>query len=55
MTQGTPNQRPKVEPRAAIRQGARVAFELFQALIDEGFTRQDARDIVADVLAKAVK
>lgn len=55
MTQGAPNQRPKVEPRAVIRGAAKVAFELYQALVDEGFTPKDAKEIVSDILAKAVK
>lgn len=55
MTQQGTGQRAKVEPRAAIRSAAKVAFEIFQALIDEGFTRAEAKEIVADVLAKAVK
>jgi hypothetical protein len=40
----------KIEPRSDFRQGASVAYELYVAMIDAGFTEAQAMQVVISVL-----
>lgn len=43
--------RPKTEPNAELRQLASVMWQTYVALIDEGFTEQQALTIIGQMLA----
>jgi hypothetical protein len=40
----------KIEPRSDFRQAANVAYELYVAMIDAGFTEAQAMKVVISVL-----
>lgn len=46
-------QRRKVEPNADFRIAARTMFEMFTALVDEGFTEGQALVIVGQMIANS--
>ena len=47
--------RPEVEPPAETRAAAKVTFEIFVALVNEGFTDAQALQIVGSMLAAQIQ
>ena len=43
----------KIEPRSDFRQAAAIARELFTAMIDAGFTEEQAMQVVISALTKS--
>lgn len=42
----------KIEPRSDFRQAAQMAYELYAAMVDAGFTKPEAMQVVIALLAK---
>jgi len=46
------NDRPKVEPSAELRAAAASMYELFVAIVDAGFTEEQALALLSNMLPK---